>query len=147
MLQHVRRSGFLEPCLPSPGDRPPTGSGWIQEIKHDGYRLMASRDPVGIQLLTRNGYDWSPRYPLIVEAANALKMRSCLLDGESVACDKRGLAVFERLRSKPTGGHIFMFAFDLLKLDGQDLRREPLGARKATLVSLLRRRPARGAAE
>ena len=59
----------IEPCLPSPGERPPTGLGWVHEIKHDGYRLMARRDAlsVGIRLLTRNGYDWASRYPLIVE--------------------------------------------------------------------------------
>jgi len=59
----------IEPCLPSPGEQPPTGPDWVQEIKHDGYRLMARRDAlsVGIRLLTRNGHDWASRYPLIVE--------------------------------------------------------------------------------
>jgi ATP-dependent DNA ligase len=57
---------------------------------------MARRDPVGIRLLTRNGHDWAPRYPLIVEALNALKVRSCLIDGEAVVCDDDGRAVFER---------------------------------------------------
>jgi len=90
------RSGFIEPCLPSPADRPPSGPDWVHEIKHDGYRLMARRDPIG-SLLTRNGHDWAPRYPLIVEAVNRLKARSCLIDGEAVACDENGLAVFERL--------------------------------------------------
>src|SRR4030081_2874788 len=52
-------AGFIEPCLPSPADRPPSGANWIHEIKHDGYRLMARRDPVGIRLLTRRGNDWS----------------------------------------------------------------------------------------
>jgi len=99
---------------------------------------MARRDPVGIRLLTRNGHDWYPRYPAIVEAVNHLKVRSCLIDGEAVACDKHGLAVFDLLRRKPTGEHVFLFAFDLLELDGQDLRREPLETRKATLASLLR---------
>ena len=61
-----------------------------------------------------------------------------MIDGEAVACDDNGLAVFERLRRKPTGRHIFMYAFDLLELDGGDLRREPLEVRKATLASLLR---------
>jgi len=130
--------GFIEPCLPSPADQPPTGPNWIHEIKHDGFRLMARRDPVGIRLLTRNGHDWSPRYPAIVEAVNHLKVRSCLIDGEAVACDKHGLAVFDLLRRKPIGEPVFLFAFDLLELDGQDLRREPLETRKATLASLLR---------
>jgi bifunctional non-homologous end joining protein LigD len=123
-------SGFIEPCLPSSAERPPGGSGWIHEIKHDGYRLMARRDPIGIRLLTRNGYDWALRYPLIVEAVNQLKVRSCLIDGEAVACDENGLAVFARLRRKPSGEHVFLYAFDLLELDGQDLRREPLETRK-----------------
>src|SRR5215472_17530325 len=95
-------SGFIEPCLPSPADRPPSGPDWIHEIKHDGYRLMARRDPDGTRLLTRNGHDWSPRYPIIVEAVDRLKVRSHLIDGETVACDKYGLAVFERLRREPT---------------------------------------------
>src|SRR5436853_6468042 len=77
MLQRTRPSGFVEPCLPSPADRPPSGSDWIHEIKHDGFRLMARRDPAGVRLLTRKGYDWSPRFPLIAEAAGALHVRSC----------------------------------------------------------------------
>ena len=131
-------AGFIEPCLPSPADRLPSGPDWVHEIKHDGYRLMARRDPIGIRLITRNGHDWSPRYPLIVEAVNRLKVRSCLIDGEAVACDANGLAVFERLRRKPTRDHVLLYAFDLLELDGEDLRREPFETRKATLASLLR---------
>ena len=132
--------GFIEPCLPSPAEQPPTGPEWVHEIKHDGYRLMARRDPIGIRLLTRNGHDWSPRYPLIVEAVNRLEARSCLIDGEAVACDDNGVAVFERLRRKREGRHVFLCAFDLLELDGKDLSREPLEVRKATLASLLRAR-------
>jgi bifunctional non-homologous end joining protein LigD len=141
MLQRLRPSGLIEPCLPSSADQPPTGSGWVHEIKHDGYRLMARRDPIGIRLLTHNGHDWSPRYPAIVAAVNALKVRSCLIDGEAVACDDQGLAVFELLRRKPTGEYVLLYAFDLLELDGQDLRREPLETRKATLALLRGCRP------
>jgi ATP-dependent DNA ligase len=132
MLHRTLPADFIQPCLPTRAERPPIGPDWIHEIKHDGYRLMARRDPVGIQLLTRNGYDWSPRYPLIVEAVNDLKMRSCLIDGEAVACDENGLAVFEQLCQKPNRAHVFLYAFDLLELDGQDLRREPIELRKAT---------------
>jgi bifunctional non-homologous end joining protein LigD len=96
----------------------------VHEIKHDGYRLMARRDPIGIRLITRNGHDWSPPYPLIVEAMNRLKARSCLIDGEAVACDVNGVVVFQHLRRKPSGKHVLLFAFDLLQLDGEDLRRE-----------------------
>jgi bifunctional non-homologous end joining protein LigD len=132
------RTGFISPCLPSSADRLPSGPDWVHENKHDGYRLMARRDPVGIRLLTRNGNDWSPRYPLIVEAVNRLKARSCLIDGEAVACDDNGVAVFARLRRKREGRHVFLYAFDLLELDGEDLRREPIETRKATLANLLR---------
>ena len=64
------RSSFIEPCLPSTADQPPSGPEWIHEIKHDGYRLMARRDPVGIWLLTRRGNDWSERFPRVVEAVD-----------------------------------------------------------------------------
>ena len=67
---------FIEPCLPSPADRPPSGTNWIHEIKHDGYRLMARRDSVGIRLITRRGNDWSDRFPLVVEASNHLTARA-----------------------------------------------------------------------
>ena len=67
----------IEPCLPSPGEQPPTGPDWVHEIKHDGYRLMARRDPIGIWPLTRNGNDWFARYPLIVQAVDHLRARSC----------------------------------------------------------------------
>jgi bifunctional non-homologous end joining protein LigD len=80
----------------------------VHEIKHDGYRLMARRDHDGIRLLTRNGHDWSRRYPLILEAVSRLKIRSCLIDGEAVACDENGLAVFERLRRKREARHVFL---------------------------------------
>ena len=130
---------FIEPCLPSPADRPPSGANWIHEIKHDGYRLMARRDPVGIRLITRRGNDWSDRFPLVVEAVNHLKVRSCLIDGEVVCCDERGLARFDVLRRRRNEASAFLYAFDLLELDGTDLRREPIEVRKATLASILRK--------
>ena len=92
---HMSRVAFIEPCLPSPADRPPSGSNWIHEIKHDGFRLMARRDPVGIRLITRRGNDWTQRYPLVVEAVNHLKVRSCLIDGEVVCCDEQEMTSFQ----------------------------------------------------
>jgi bifunctional non-homologous end joining protein LigD len=84
---------------------------------------MARRDPVGIRLLTRNGNDWSARFALVVEAVNHLKVRSCLIDGEVVCCDERGLAIFSTLRRRRNEARAFLFAFDLLELDGLDMRR------------------------
>ena len=133
------RASVIEPCLPSPANEPASGAKWIHEIKHDGYRLMARRDPIGIRLLTRNGHDWAPRYPLVVEAVNHLKVRSCLIDGEVVCCDEQGLAIFQLLRHRKNEASAFLFAFDLLELDGTDMRREPIEVRKATLASILRK--------
>jgi bifunctional non-homologous end joining protein LigD len=130
--------GFIPPCLPSPADRPPSGPGWVHEIKHDGFRLMVRRDPAGVRLLTRNGHDWTVRYPLNREAADALTVRSFLLDGEAVACDGDGTPVFDRLRYRWQDRHVFLYAFDLLELNGQDLRREPIEVRKRELGKLLR---------
>jgi bifunctional non-homologous end joining protein LigD len=131
-MLRVRPSGFIEPCLPS------LGSGWIHEIKHDGFRLLACRGAVGVRLLTRNGTDFTDRYPLIVEAVDALPVRSCVIDGEAVACDGAGLSIFEKLRWRHHDGHVFMWSFDLLELNDQDMRREPIEVRKATLASVLR---------
>src|SRR3954467_7490025 len=133
------RASFIEPCLPSPADEPPAGSNWIHEIKHDGYRLMARRDPVGVRPITRRGNDWTTRYPLVAEAVNHLKVRSGLIDGEVVCCDERGLATFQLLRHRRNEPQAFLYAFDLLELNGDDLRREPIEVRKATLASILRK--------
>ena len=133
----LRTITFIAPCLPSPAERPPSGPGWLHEIKHDGYRLMARRNAAGVRLLTRNGHDWTGRYSLIAQAAEALAVTSCLIDGEAVACDDDGLAVFERLRDRRHDASVLLYAFDLLELDGKDLRREPLQVRKATLASVL----------
>ena len=75
----------------------------------------------------------------MVEAGNHLKVRSCLIDGEVVCCDERGLARFDVLRHRRNEAVAFLYAFDLLELDGVDLRREPLETRKATLASILRK--------
>jgi len=129
---------FIPPALSSPAERPPIAGEWIHEIKHDGYRMMVRRDVSGVRLLTRNGKDWTGRFLTIVQAAAGLKARSCLIDGEAVCCDENGLSVFALLRYRERPAEIFLYAFDLLELDGQDLRRESLETRKATLASLLR---------
>jgi bifunctional non-homologous end joining protein LigD len=130
-------AGFIEPCLPRRADKPPAGPDWIHEIKHDGFRIMARRDAAGVRLLTRNGHDFAGRFPLAAAAVAALPARSCLIDGEAIVTDKNGLAVFDLIRGhRPTAA--VLCAFDLLELDGEDLRREPIETRKSTLKSLLR---------
>jgi bifunctional non-homologous end joining protein LigD len=136
----IRRSAdFIEPCLPSPAKRPPDGSGWIHEIKHDGFRIMAWRGDAGVRLITRKGNDLSHRFPFIKMAVASLPVRSCLIDSEATVTDKRGLAVFDLIRGHGALAGAVHCAFDLLELDGEDLRRQPIEARKERLAKLLRR--------
>jgi ATP-dependent DNA ligase len=113
---------FIEPCLPSPADKPPSGSNWIHEIKHDGYRLMARRDPVGIRLITRRKKRLDDHFPLVVEAVNHLKVRSCLIDGEVVCCDAQGVTAFHLLRSGEGGVEAQRARADARGLSGEALK-------------------------
>jgi bifunctional non-homologous end joining protein LigD len=74
----------FEPCIPTRGTKVPAGLDWLHEIKHDGYRLIVQRDGKRVRLFTRNGYDWSDRYPLIVEATLRNRNTSFVIDGEAV---------------------------------------------------------------
>jgi bifunctional non-homologous end joining protein LigD len=139
------RSGLIAPCLPSPAKAPPSGPDWLHKIKHDGFRILALRDAAGVRLYTRNGHDFSKRFPLIVVAVATLPVRSCLIDGEAIVSDESGLAVFALLRFWPTNLAAVQCAFDLLEIDGQDLRRSPIEMRNAGLIQLLRK-PSQGIA-
>jgi bifunctional non-homologous end joining protein LigD len=142
LRQNLRRDQSqlrFEPCLPRLAKAPPAGPGWLHEIKHDGFRIIARRDGASVRLLTRNGYDFTARFPLIVAAVEALPAVSCVVDGEAIACDERGLSVFEMIRWRQHDAAVTLCAFDLMELDGTDLRREPVEVRKATLKGLLRR--------
>jgi bifunctional non-homologous end joining protein LigD len=129
--------GIIEPCLPSPAKAPPSGPGWLHEIKHDGFRILARRDAAGVRLITRAGNDFSSRFPFITMALGKLSVRSCLIDGEAIVCDKNGLAVFDLIRRHGALASAVHCAFDLLELDGRDLRREPIEKRKALLAEPL----------
>jgi bifunctional non-homologous end joining protein LigD len=114
------KAAFIEPSLPTLAETPPAGARWLHEIKHDGYRLQARRDADGIFLITRNGFDWTARYPAIAADLQALACRSCNIDGEVVILDDNGaIPIFDRLRygsrAKPEA---LLYAFDLLELDG-----------------------------
>jgi bifunctional non-homologous end joining protein LigD len=131
--------GIIEPCLPSPAKAPPPGPNWIHEIKHDGFRIMARRDGARVRLITRHGNDFTARFPLAVEAVSALSARSFLLDGEAIVTNERGLAVFDLIRHQRHGDDAVLIAFDLIELDGEDLRRTAIEQRKRLLAKLVRR--------
>jgi bifunctional non-homologous end joining protein LigD len=130
--------GIIEPCLPSPAKAPPSGPGWLHEIKHDGFRILARRDSAGVRLITRAGNDFSSRFPFIAMAVGKLAVRSCLIDGEAVVCDQNGLAVFDLIRGYRTHASAVHVAFDLLELNGKDLRRQPIEIRKHLLAKVLK---------
>jgi bifunctional non-homologous end joining protein LigD len=131
--------GIIEPCLPSPAKAPPSGPGWLHEIKHDGFRILARRDSAGVRLMTRHGHDFSARFPSIATAVGKLPVRSCLIDGEAIVCDENGLAIFDLIRGHGALASAVHCVFDLLELDGKDLRREPIEKRKALLAKLIKR--------
>ena len=128
----------FEPCLPRPAQQPPAGPGWIHEIKHDGFRILAHRRGHRVRLMTRNGYDFADRFPIAAEAIEALPIRSCVIDGEAIVCDNSGLAVFDLIRGHGTSARAILCAFDLLEVNGEDIRREPIEDRKRRLAGLLR---------
>jgi len=76
LLRRVAFPDFCEPCLPSPAEKPSAGSGWLHEIKHDGFRMLVRREATRVRLFTRNGYDWIERFPLIAQAALTLRLAS-----------------------------------------------------------------------
>jgi len=137
MLQRTLPAGFIAPCLPMKAPQPPSGVLWLHEIKHDGFRVVARKDSDRVRLYSRPGNDLTYRFPLIVEALAKLRSRSCIIDGEAVACDDNGLPSFNRIRYRRHDASVILYAFDLIELNGDDLRRDPLEVRKATLASTL----------
>ncbi len=134
----------VEPCLALLASKAPSGPDWSFEVKWDGYRLAVHRDPDGVRILTRGGHDWTRRFPAIAAAAAALDARSFILDGEGVVLDEQGRSDFNRLQQelggragKASSSDVILYAFDLLYLDGHDLRRMSLEERRHMLEDLV----------
>jgi bifunctional non-homologous end joining protein LigD len=128
------------PCIPTRGTKVPDREDWLHEVKHDGYRLMVQRDGQRVRLWTRNGYDWSKRYPLIVEAALRHRSTSFVMDGEAVLLGVDGISDFDAMHSRQHDEEVQFYAFDLLVANGDDLRSLPLHLRKNNLARMLARR-------
>jgi hypothetical protein len=127
-------AGIVQPCLPSPAKAPPSGPGWLHEIKHDGFRILALRDNSGVRLITRARNDFSSRFPFIAIAVSNLPVRSCVIDGEAIVCDEDGSAVFELIRHP-----VARFLTGLFQTRFTDLRRlQPRpGIRHCTALSCI----------
>jgi bifunctional non-homologous end joining protein LigD len=137
MSQRALPAGFIAPCLPTKTDRLPSGSEWLYEIKHDGFQVIARKKSAQVRLYSRPGNDLTHRFPLIVEALARLRSRSCIIDGEAVACDKNGVASFNLVRYRRHDESVFLYTFDVIELNGDDLRHDPLETRKVTLEMIL----------
>jgi bifunctional non-homologous end joining protein LigD len=134
----------VEPELATLVDAAPEGDDFIHEIKFDGYRVLARIEAGNVTLLTRRGHDWTERMPVVAEALAALGVRTALIDGEVVMLDEHGVSDFQLLQNSLNGDRgapLVYYAFDLLHLDGSDLRGAPLLERKALLRALLERVP------
>src|SRR5260370_33777976 len=108
MLHRPLPAGFIEPCLPTKIEKLPSGSQWLHEIKHDGFRVIARKDGDRVWLYSRPGNDLTHRFPLIGDALAGLRSRSCIIDGEAVAGDDNGLSSFERMRYRQHDGDVFL---------------------------------------
>jgi bifunctional non-homologous end joining protein LigD len=131
---------FVEPQLASPVMAPPAGADWVHEIKFDGYRLMARIDRGRVKLLTRKGLDWTDKFASLKKALEGLPVVTAMLDGEVVVEAESGAPSFNELQADLSAGRSDRFRyylFDLLHLDGLDLRGAPLIERKAALERLL----------
>jgi bifunctional non-homologous end joining protein LigD len=141
MSRVIPRLRFIEPQLASSVEKPPEGKHWIHEIKHDGYRSQVVIERGQVRVFSRNGHDWSDRYPGIVRAAASLRCKSAIIDGEAIVQDYDGRADFESLQSaiRVQPYSIILCAFDLLHLDGKDFRQQTLLERRGELKRLVGR--------
>ncbi|WP_312017207.1 RNA ligase family protein [Bradyrhizobium jicamae] len=129
-----------QPCIPTVGAAVPATDAWVHEVKHDGYRLIVMRDGNAVHLFTRNGHDWSKSFPLITEAALRNRCQRFVLDGEAVLLGVDGRSDFNGLHSRKHDAEVEFYAFDILVLKGDDLRKLPLHLRKTNLARILARR-------
>lgn len=130
-----------ELCLATAAKLVPSGPDWIHEVKHDGYRMLVIRENERVRLFSRNGTDWTKRYPWIVQAALKNREQQFVIDGEAVVLGDDGVSDFNALHSRRHDEEVQLYAFDVLALGGEDLRPLPLSMRKTNLARLLRGRP------
>jgi bifunctional non-homologous end joining protein LigD len=138
---------FVPPSLATLSSVAPSGEAWVHEIKFDGYRMQARIGGGKVTLKTRNGLDWTERFPTIADACAALADHDAILDGEIASFDDSGISQFSALQDDLKSGRhdrLIYYVFDLLHLDGQDLMPAPLLERKRALVALLEKLPANG---
>jgi bifunctional non-homologous end joining protein LigD len=138
---------FVPPALATLSATAPANRDWVHEIKFDGYRIQARIAGGDVSLKTRNGLDWTDKFPSIAEACSALSDHDAILDGEVASFDESGVSNFSALQDDLKNGRhdrLIYYVFDLLHLDGQDLRSAPLVERKRALAALMSELPKDG---
>lgn len=129
--------GFIIPCQPTLVHEVPADPRWIHEIKHDGYRMICRKDGGRIRIWSRQAVAWTEGLPGIAAALRLLPCSSCVLDGEAVVQREDGTEDFYALRSRESARNAILIAFDILEINGRDLRPVPLMERKGELWRLL----------
>ena len=130
---------FVPPCVPVAAATPPAGDAWLHEPKWDGYRTQVIKQGRTVRIFSRGGHDWSERLPTLVSAYRALPARQAILDGELCLPDARGVPDFYRLSAAthpPHDARLVFYCFDVMHLNGTDLRSRPLVERKRRLARL-----------
>jgi bifunctional non-homologous end joining protein LigD len=130
-------AGFIQPCQPTLVAAPPAGPGWLHEMKHDGFRILARKQGERVEVWSRRGTLFNDRFPRIAEAVGALPVDNALIDGEAVVFLPDGHSDFAALRTKDGGQQAAFVAFNLLDLEGDDLRQHPLEERREALAHLV----------
>ncbi|MDX8454057.1 ATP-dependent DNA ligase [Mesorhizobium sp. VK9D] len=133
------RLSFIPPLMPTLVDKPPDGDGWIHEVKFDGYRSQTIIDEDGVRIFTRRGLDWTSKYRDLAKAAGELGAESAIVDGEIIVLNNAGVSDFGELRKAITRRQhdLYYVAFDLLHLNGHDLRDMPLVDRRDILEAMI----------
>jgi bifunctional non-homologous end joining protein LigD len=137
MLQRTLPAGFIASCLPIKTTKLPYVGQWLHEIKHDGFRVIARKDGPRVRLYSRPGSDLTHRFPLIVDTMARLRSRSCIIDGEAVACDDNGVASFDLVRHHRANDRIFLYDLRPDRIERRRPAAYPLEGRKATLEMIL----------
>jgi bifunctional non-homologous end joining protein LigD len=133
---------FMPPELATLADAVPEGREWVHEVKFDGYRTLAMIDQGEVHLMTRSGLDWTPKYRAIADELKTLDVGQAYIDGEIVAVTPEGMSSFQTLKNElgaERSENLQYYVFDLLVIDGEDLRRLPLLERKARLKAMIER--------
>jgi bifunctional non-homologous end joining protein LigD len=136
--------GFIRPCEPALVSHPPAGPDWLHEVKHDGFRILAWKQGERVQVWSRRAADFTDRFARIADAVRGLSAEGAMVDGEAVVFLDDGRSDFHALLTRRGWAEAVFVAFDLPRLNGDDLRQRPLEKRREALARLIAKRRGEG---